>query len=94
MTSNMKWQKMGNLGLLNEKRVGGSPTERGKASREEQNAPRPPPQIAKPPPPKPPSTYANDKIRLESINETTEKGTSKGKGKEQGKPNGKTMTKA
>ena len=66
MTSNMKWQPMGNLGLLGreEKRAEESPTEKGQASREEKNASPPPPPSVKPPPPKPPSTYANDKIRL------------------------------
>ena len=49
----------------------------------------PPPQSAKPPPTKPPSTYENDKQRLESISETAEKGASKGRGKEQGKSKGK-----
>ena len=80
---------------MNEKKVEESPTEKGGASGEEQNVPRPPvkPQSAKPPPPTPPSTYANDKLRLESISETTEKGKSKGKGKEQGKQKGRTESK-
>ena len=83
MTSNMKWQAMGNLGLLGREHQGAeeSPSEKGKASREEQIAPPPPPQSAKPPPPKPPSTYANDKPGLKIINGAAEKGQSKEKGK-------------
>ena len=82
-TSNMKWQTMGNLGLLRraEQRAEESPAKKGQASREEQNAPPPPPQSATPPPPKPPSTYANDKPRQERINETAGKDQAKEKGK-------------
>ena len=73
---------------MNGKKAKGSLTEKGGASGEEQNVPRPPvkPQIAKPPPPKPPSAYANDKLILESISEAAGKGAIKGKGEEQGNP--------
>ena len=57
MTSNAKWQTMGNLGLSKreEKGAEAAPSEKGKPSSVEQNAPPPTPQSAKPPPPMPPS---------------------------------------
>ena len=85
MPNSRKWQTQENLGLLQQeaKKADEAPSE---AKAEDSDGQwRPPPQSAKPPPPKPPSTYANDKPRLDSISETAEKGTSKGKGKEQGK---------
>ena len=92
MTNSRKRKTLGNLGLLHqgEKKTVEAPAEAITADNVGQVMP--PPQSSKPPPPKPPSTYANDKPRLESISETAEKGTSKGKGKEQGKAKGKSGT--
>ena len=90
MTNNMKWRTLENLGPSKRggERTAETTSEISEAWSVEQNTP-PPPQSAKPPPPRPPSTYANDKPRLESISETADKGTSNGKGKEKGQPKGK-----
>ena len=47
-----------------------------------------------PPPPKPPSTFANDRPRMESISETAEKGSSKGKGATMASQKERTMPRA
>ena len=71
-----------------------APEAKGKASSVDQNAQPPPPQSAKPPPPRPPSTYANDKPRLERINEAAEKDQSKEKVKSKESQMGRTIPRA
>ena len=88
-----KWQKLGNLGFLQQEEKTAEEAPSGeKAAESVGHARPPPPQSAKPPPTKPPSTYANDKPRLDSISETEEKGAIKGKGKEKGKARGQNDT--
>ena len=94
MPNNRKWKTLENLGFLqqDEKKSEEEAPVEEKATDSDGQV-RLPPQSAKPPPPtKPPSTYANDKPRLDSISETAEKGTIKGIGKEQGKVKGKSDT--
>ena len=83
----MNWGALEILGFLTERKEAG---EEKKETEEGVGQERhPPPKSAKPPPPvKPPSTYGDDKPRLEIINEAPEKGNGKGRGKDQGKSKG------
>ena len=87
LANSRMWETLGSLGLLHqeEKKPVEAPDEAITADNVGQVLP--PPQSATPPP-EPPSTYSNDKPRLGSISETSEKGAIQGNGKEQGKAKG------
>ena len=82
-------------GIPDKERSGGETSgEKWKTAEEDQTIPQRPKEAKAQPPPRPPSTYANDKPRLDRIKEaTTEKGTEKGKGEEQGKAKERMMLK-
>ena len=79
MRNTRKRKTLENLGLLQqeEKKAEEAPWEA--KSTESDGQGRPPPQSAKPPPPtKPPSSYAKDKPRMDSVIEAVENGMIKG----------------
>ena len=92
MTNSRKWETLGNLGRLHQEKKKTVEAPASAITSDNVGQVMPPPQSAKPPAPKPHSTYPNDKPRLESISETSEKGTIKGKGKAQGKAKGESGT--